>query len=195
MAGTKRTCIIEGCDNPSRQAGMCATHAYRNWKFGDPHHGGEIRRYAKSHEDAYSAYTAQSGDCLVWTGTVNSFGYGIINVDGRKMVAHRYSWERVNGPIPDGFDLDHICWNRACVKVEHLRIASRAENNANQSGPRADNMSSGVRNVYRKRDRWIVIISKGGKSHSFGTYPTVEAAAKVAEIKRRELFGQFAGRG
>lgn len=195
MAGTERTCSIEGCDNPPRKKSMCATHEYRKWKFGDPHHGGKIRRYAKSPEEAFSEYVSPDGECLIWTGPKNSFGYGIINVDGKKTVAHRYSWERKNGAIPEGADLDHSCWNKACVRTEHLRIATRSENLANQAGPKSTNRASGVRNVYRKRDRWRVMISKDGKSHSFGTYPTIEAAAKVAEAKRRELFGDFSGRG
>jgi hypothetical protein len=41
---------------------------------------------------------------------------------------HRYIWERQNGLIPDGMVIDHICRNRACCNVDHLRVVSRAVN-------------------------------------------------------------------
>ena len=39
----------------------------------------------------------------------------------KKMVMyHIYSWEVINGPIPEGFEINHLCKNRACCNVEHL---------------------------------------------------------------------------
>jgi hypothetical protein len=47
---------------------------------------------------------------------------------GGKKGAHVLAWELVNGPVPDGFGLDHLCRVRHCVNPEHLEIASQAEN-------------------------------------------------------------------
>ncbi|TAM22401.1 MAG: HNH endonuclease [Nevskiaceae bacterium] len=33
-----------------------------------------------------------------------------------------------NGPIPVGFEIDHLCAVRACVNVSHLELVSHAEN-------------------------------------------------------------------
>lgn len=97
-------------------------------------------------------------------------------------------------PIPAGMDVDHICHNRKCANVDHLRLATRSQNNQNASGARRDNKSSGVRNVIgRSNGRFYVRITVDHKVMSFGGYPTLEEAARVAETKRRELFGEFAG--
>lgn len=60
------------------------------------------------------------GDCLVWTGYRNAGGYGVFGVDGRAQLAHRWIYIQTKGEIPGDFPLDHLCRNRACVKVEHL---------------------------------------------------------------------------
>lgn len=108
------------------------------------------------------------------------------------MPAHRFAWERENGPIPAGMVVDHRdhC-NPACVEISHLREATIAQNIANRAGADRDNASTGVRNVYPNHDRFMVRI---GKKY-IGTYLTLEEAATVAESARRELFGEFAGRG
>ncbi|OAA28239.1 HNH endonuclease [Frankia sp. EI5c] len=72
------------------------------------------------------------GGCWVWTGTVNSDGYGTFHVDGRRVLAHRWVWEQAYGPIPDGFELDHVwsrgCRRRDCVRLSHLQLVTHREN-------------------------------------------------------------------
>lgn len=72
-------------------------------------------------------FTRFDGDCLVWTGNA-PHGYGTFWLDGRKVRAHRFSYERFVGPIPDGLELDHLCRNTRCVNPEHLEPVTRAEN-------------------------------------------------------------------
>lgn len=71
--------------------------------------------------------------CVVWTGSTNGVGYGILVVspgDGshRKLYAHRLAYERKNGPIPDGLHLDHLCRNTLCVNPDHLEPVTAGEN-------------------------------------------------------------------
>lgn len=61
----------------------------------------------------------QSGDCWVWT-SEQSRGYGRIRISGRNVLAHRWSYEAMIGPIPDGLQIDHLCRNRLCVNPYHL---------------------------------------------------------------------------
>lgn len=58
---------------------------------------------------------SESG-CWEWIGTLSSEGYGRFEKD----LAHRVSYRRSVGPIPEGLQLDHLCRNRRCVNPEHL---------------------------------------------------------------------------
>lgn len=73
--------------------------------------------------------------CWLWTGELNSAGYGRISRGNRhtgtreRLLAHRVSYELANGPAPEGMDLDHKCRVRMCVNPAHLEPVTRSENN------------------------------------------------------------------
>ena len=71
---------------------------------------------------------APDGECLTWVGALTSEGYGQITVEGQLMRSHRFAYELVNGPIPTGMHIDHICRNRACVNPDHLEAVSVRDN-------------------------------------------------------------------
>lgn len=64
--------------------------------------------------------------CWFWKAAINNRGYGIF--DG--MNAHRVSFEQWNHPIPKGMEIDHLCRVRHCVRPDHLRVVTHAENMA-----------------------------------------------------------------
>jgi hypothetical protein len=68
-----------------------------------------------------------AADCWEWTGTVRS-GYGRVHVNGRRRSAHVVVYELLNGPVPEGMQLDHLCRNRLCVNPSHLEPVSVKEN-------------------------------------------------------------------
>lgn len=68
------------------------------------------------------------GPCLIYTGGTNSSGYGQFRYNGRGDYAHRYAWERVKEPIPEGMTIDHLCFVRTCVRLEHLEVVDGATN-------------------------------------------------------------------
>lgn len=194
------TCVIDGCVNPikNRTNGWCDAHYWRCRKHGDPHHGGPINRAYRTPEEAFAARTERRGECLIWTGSKNDRGYGKLQVRGRLKYAHVYAWERVNGPVPDGMDVDHrYHCDRLCCELLHLRLASRSDNLSNRSGASPLRTYDLPRNVYlhTKTGRYFVRVTKNGKAHNFGIYGAVEDAALAAERARRELLGEFAGRG
>lgn len=58
---------------------------------------------------------SRDGYCQKWNGE-------------RLIAAHRYSYEKVKGKIPDGLVLDHLCRNVKCVNPEHLEPVTLTEN-------------------------------------------------------------------
>lgn len=59
-------------------------------------------------------------DCWTWTAALADTGYGRFRTPGRTVFAHRWAYEQVIGPIPDGLQLDHLCRNTRCVNPWHL---------------------------------------------------------------------------
>lgn len=52
---------------------------------------------------------------------LNKDGYFRKNIGNNTFVMyHRYVWEACNGVIPDGFEINHKCKNRACCNLDHL---------------------------------------------------------------------------
>lgn len=150
------------------------------------------RRFLDS-EEAFAARTQRQGECLIWTGSKDRKGYGVMQVRGKQMFSHRYAWERKHGPIPDGHLIDHrLHCDTACVEADHLRPATPADNARHQrvTGTRS---ATGLRNVYQRGSRFYVQIHTGGRRLNFGTYDTLEEASAVAREMRLELFGEFAG--
>lgn len=74
--------------------------------------------------DRFWAKVDKSGECWLWTAST-SHGYGtffVEQVDGRNrfMGAHRWAYETLQGAVPEGLVLDHLCRVRACVNPLHL---------------------------------------------------------------------------
>jgi hypothetical protein len=81
------------------------------------------------------------GPCHVFRGGLNSGGYGQVSINGVPVGVHRIVYEREVGPIPAGLVVDHMCRNRACCNVDHLRVVTyqvNATENVVGSGPQVN---------------------------------------------------------
>lgn len=72
----------------------------------------------------------KSSGCWNWKAATNTTGYGVFGLQGgrRNVLAHVFSYERANGPVPDGLELDHLCRNPRCVNPAHLEAVTHREN-------------------------------------------------------------------
>lgn len=76
-----------------------------------------------------TAFEPNTG-CWLYLGERNRAGYGRIGVGhkSKKFLVHRVSFERSQGPIPDGLELDHKCRMRACWNPHHLEAVTHQTN-------------------------------------------------------------------
>lgn len=67
--------------------------------------------------------------CLEWQKKPATSGYGsTTNGTGRRLYVHRWMYEHVYGPIPDGLHIDHLCMNKMCCNPAHLEAVTNEEN-------------------------------------------------------------------
>lgn len=131
----KKPCSIDGCDRPTFGYGWCATHYMRWKKYGDTSFvkvikGDTVRRFWSNvnQDGPVPVYAPHLGPCWLWRGRPEANGYGVLKVDGKSRKAHRYSYELLVGPIPEGLEIDHLCRVKNCVRYTHLEAVPPLEN-------------------------------------------------------------------
>lgn len=88
-----------------------------------------VRFWSKVNRDGpIPEHRLDLGPCWLWTAAVSGPGYGVFNLDGRLVLAHRLAYEWEVGPIPEGLDLDHLCRVRSCIRPSHGEPVTREIN-------------------------------------------------------------------
>ena len=70
----------------------------------------------------------ETTNCWEWTRTLSESGYGRFRRHGKWYLAHRFSYEQMKGPIPEGMVVRHMCHNRLCCNPLHLKIGTAKDN-------------------------------------------------------------------
>lgn len=80
-------------------------------------------------------------ECHEWIACKDRDGYGLFRSNKQSAArAHRWIYEYYNGPIVENLLVDHICRNKVCVNILHLRVVTPQINAIeNNIGPAAIN--------------------------------------------------------
>lgn len=68
------------------------------------------------------------GVCWEWEGQLTPDNYGRFTARRTTAMAHRWIWEELVGPIPEGYQIDHLCQHTKCVNPDHLEPVTPEEN-------------------------------------------------------------------
>lgn len=133
----RKPCSIEGCDRPVRANGWCQTHYMRWFHNGDPL--AEPKRPRGPAAERFEFWVDKNGPvpklrpdlgpCWTWRGVYDKRGYGRFADDtGWYDMAHRWSYKKFVGKIPEGLVIDHLCHNPHCVNPRHLEPTTHHDN-------------------------------------------------------------------
>jgi hypothetical protein len=82
--------------------------------------------------DRFMSKVLKTDYCWIYTGRTDN-GYGRFWYMGKGVLAHRWIYENSVSSIPEKMQIDHICRNRSCVRIDHLEVVSNNEQQKRKS--------------------------------------------------------------
>ena len=127
-------------------------------------------------------------------GYLNSNGYLMTDVQGKKCRVHRIIWKMVTGEDPE-FDVDHENHDRTDNRWDNLRSVTRMENRQNASLSKANTSGACGLSWNKNVEKWDVHITVGRKTMRLGlTRDFDEAVAKRKAAERKYGFHENHGK-
>jgi len=99
-----------------------------------------------SPSERFWAKVRKTEACWLWTASTNGApGYGIFRGgvgrdkygSSRWVLAHRFAYELLVGPIASAMEVDHLCRVRLCVNPAHMEIVPHRTNTLRSTSPSA----------------------------------------------------------
>lgn len=124
-------------------------------------------------------------------GYIGNQGYVVVGFERNIYVAHQLIWLLHHGEWPSA-QIDHINGDRADNRIANLRLATRAQNQANRG--KQKNNTTGFKGVVRSHSSksFTAGIWKDRKFNYLGSFATAEAASAAYELAASRLHGEFA---
>ncbi len=130
-------CIEDGCSIPAISRERCSRH-YNRWLLAFPdapraprNHGvgstTEERFWSRVNKDGPTMPNMDT-PCWVWTAHVVDDGYGTLQVNGKILRCHVYSFKLSFGDFEPGLCVLHRCDNPPCVSPGHLFLGTHTDN-------------------------------------------------------------------
>ncbi len=140
-------------------------------------------------ERFWSKVTKDSASgCWLWGGATD-YGYGVF-MEGphgaqKKHRAHRFLFERMNGPIGGGHVCCHSCDNRACVNPDHIFLGTQAQNMADMVKKGRQRRGSEHHNA-RLREDDIVAIRRDTREQAeiARSYGVSQVAVSMVKLRK-----------
>lgn len=156
------------------------------------------------YEIAKSLFEYQDG-FLVWkksTGTikagkkvesVSNRGYVVVQISGKRYLAHRVIWMLLNCRMPAM--IDHIDGNKQNNLIDNLREVDNTLNHWNERKRSTNN--SGYKGVWwhKQSKRWEAACRVNGKQITIGRFERIEDAVEAVKKFREQQHGEYANHG
>lgn len=129
-------CVFPGCDRWSDlpTSGLCRGH-YNQKRDGKPLTPLLSQLTLEQRLLSKRSIDSEAG-CWLWTGSLDSPGYGTFKYKGKTFKAHRAAHEVWIGPL-HGDTVHHKCAVRHCFNPNHLELATHRDNSLEMHERRA----------------------------------------------------------
>lgn len=116
------------------------------------------------------------GECYIWQGRTNNYGYPCLSIQGVQLAVHRIVFEHKHGDIPNDLTVDHkieegICTSKKCVRPSHLQLLTRSANSMKARGSTDTHFACGhpkkLASSSHRRCQWCINIRRRERRHAW----------------------------
>jgi len=122
------TCKEPDCERPlyAKKAGWCSVHYNRNLIYGTPYP--VLTRVVGDDVARFLSRITKTDTCWIWKKETKPREYPQMRVKGKNVCVHVWAYKQFVGPIPEGYQVDHLCRNIRCGNPSHLEAVTQLEN-------------------------------------------------------------------